>query len=1263
MNPTYRSPLFKSLILSALKIVTLKQTGNGIKSHGLRVLRHPVLLGMLLAFIALNAMAALNAYEPFNYSTGSFGNNTASTATGFTGNWTCGGAGTIVSGLTYSGLTTANNALSSGGSRQFVNFANPLSSGTQWISFLYQASGNMGGNVDGVYFPNGGTGLFFGFGLAPNSGTQGGFGLASMNTVGSSAQGAGNLASSFLGTYGVTYLVVLEIQFNTSGANDTVTVYLNPVAGASSPGVAATYTLTTFDVGTITGVGLNVQGGASISVDEIRVGDTYGDVVGFIPAPSAPTGLAATPGVNSVSLNWNAVSGATGYKVLRGISSGIYTVTNNVTANAYLDNTAVGGTQYFYVVEATNSSGASANSTEVSATPTIDLPSVPSGLTATGTNGAINVSWNVATGAASYNVKRSTSSGTEVTITNVTATSYLDATVVNGTQYFYEVSSTNNAGESANSAEASATPNVPPAAPTSLTATAGTNQVSLSWTASTGAASYNVKRSTLSGAEVTITNVTATSYTDLTAVKFTHYFYVVSAVSGYGEGANSSEASATPLGTYGPTAYESFNYATGTLANNTPSTATGFTGNWTVSGSPSIVAGLTYSNLPTSANAYQHSAAGSQTTENFATPLSSGTKFISFLFKGSGNSGGDSVGVFFKGNNANSLFAGFHVPDGANTTGFGLGTVNSTVLGGATSLGNAVNINNTAIHLIVLEIDFNTSGVNDTVSLWIDPPAGVITPGVAANVVNSTFDVGTISSFGINITGGYNPIIDEVRVGDVYGDVVGFGSGPAPTIPTSVAISVAQGERVSWSAQSTNSYQPQQSSDNNTWTNIGGLLAGNSITSVYETTPQPYYRVLEILPGAPGTNVVANPGFEIPAATSTGAANWNCDPNSAFQSVWVTNSYGTLSPNSGTNMLYLEGSTPATGPVTPPNAYLQSDLFPVSGGLTYDLQFFAANPVKTGGANPQFRITYFDASNGYISDSGFISFASASSTFTAFNLTNTAPINAAHAQILFIQAVGGGNSFDWVTLIDDVTLNATTTFGATNILSATRQLGATFTGTVQTNGVTAGLASGTITFLTNNVGLSMNTVGAGSATSATAILTPPYTVTAIYSGDNTYLGSTNMLTVNHAVAQVALQNLNQAYDGTAKTVTAITTPSGLTVTFTYAGSSIAPTNAGTYQVIGTVVDALYVGSATNNLVVTNGISNMPTNILFSVSGNQLTISWPSDHLGWILQSQTNSLNAGLGANWIDVSGSGTSTQSVINIDLLNESVFFRLRSP
>ena len=1214
----------------------------------------------LVALLSLAPMAnaSLSVYEPFNYTSGAFANNTAATGTGLTGNWTCGAAGTIGTGLTYPGLTVANNALSSGGSRQYVSLATPLSSGTKYISFLYKASGNMGGNIDGVYFPNGNaTCLWFGFGLGPFSGSQGQLGLASMTTAGTGALGVtSSLKQIGLGTYGNTYLVVLKIDFDTSGANDTVTVYTNPVANASAPGIAAAGILTTYDVGTISKVGLNVQGGATISVDEIRVGDTYGDVVGYVPPPAAPTGLTATAGVNAVGLSWNATSGATGYKVLRGTASGVYTVTNAVASNTNYDITVVGGTTYFYVVQATNAAGAGASSAEVSVTPTIALPSAPTGLTATGTNGAVFLNWSSGAGAASYNVKRSTTSGAEVTIANTAATSYTDTGVVNGTTYFYKVSATNNAGESATTSEASATPNLPPAAPTGLSATAGTNQVALSWTASAGALSYNIKRSTTSGSgysTIATTTSPTVSYTDTTAIKFTQYFYVVSAVNGNGEGANSSpEATATALGAYGPNAYEPFNYAVGNLANNTPSTGTGFTGNWTVSASPSIVAGLTYSNLPTTANAYQHAAAGAQTTENLTTSLSSGSKYISFLFKGSGNSGGDSVGVFFKGSNASSLFAGFRVPDAAATTGFGLGTVNSTTLGGASALGSAVNINNTSVHLIVLKIDFNTSGANDTVSLWIDPPAAVITPGVAANVVNGTFDVGTISAFGINITGGYNPVIDEVRVGDLYADVVGYGAAATPTVPTSVAISVAQGEQVRWTAASTNSYQPQKSADNSTWTNFGGFFTGNALSSVYETNPAAFYRVLEYLPGAPGPNVMLNGSFETAANNNIGATNWSGPASSGTANQYVTNQYDVLTPTDGTSMLFMEG-TNGTG------SLVFSDLIPISGGLTYKVVFDVANPVKLNGANPQFQIEFFDSGNGFISNTGFGSLQSVGAGWTTISNNYAAPANAASLHIQFLEAVGGGAH--WVTLVDNVRVSALALLGSTNVLSPTLQLGGTFTATVISNGVaTATQASGTITFLTNNAALSTNTLALGTTTSATALVNPPYTLKAVYSGDATYLASSNTLTVTNVAMVITNQPAGQSVSRgqTASfTVGATGIPAptyqwlfngslvggarGTTLTITNA----ARTNGGNYSVILTNIS----GSVTSSVAALTYLNTAPVATNLSVTrtaGLNLLVSltilatkWSDADgdavtLSGINLVTTNSVNLATNGSWI-----------------------------
>jgi len=66
----------------------------------------------------------------------------------------------------------------------------------------------------------------------------------------------------------------------------------------------------------------------------------------------------------------------------------------------------------------------------------------------------------------------------------------------------------------------------------------------------------------------------------------------------------------------------------------------------------------------------------------------------------------------------------------------------------------------------------------------------------------------------------------------------------------------------------------------------------------------------------------------------------------------------------------------------------------------------------------------------------------------------------------------------------------------------------------------------------------------------------------------------------------------------------------------------------------------------------------PTNITASASGNTLTIAWPADHIGWILQAKTNSLSAG---QWFDLPGSDVVNAVVIPMNIANPSVFYRLR--
>jgi len=109
-------------------------------------------------------------------------------------------------------------------------------------------------------------------------------------------------------------------------------------------------------------------------------------------------------------------------------------------------------------------------------------------------------------------------------------------------------------------------------------------------------------------------------------------------------------------------------------------------------------------------------------------------------------------------------------------------------------------------------------------------------------------------------------------------------------------------------------------------------------------------------------------------------------------------------------------------------------------------------------------------------------------------------------------------------------------------------------------------------------------------------------------------------------------------------------------------SDAAVTNAMTYYY---VVTALSGGESTNSLQAsaTPLPSAAPTNIVMQVDGDQLQLSWPQDHLGWHLQIQTNSLNAGLGTNWVNVPNSTATNQIFIPINPTNGCVFLRMTYP
>jgi hypothetical protein len=106
------------------------------------------------------------------------------------------------------------------------------------------------------------------------------------------------------------------------------------------------------------------------------------------------------------------------------------------------------------------------------------------------------------------------------------------------------------------------TPTAPPV-PAGLNATPGNGQVDLTWSASSGATSYNLKYGTTPGGPYTTVSVNGTSRSVTGLANGTPYYFVVSAVNGTGESVNSSEISSTPVAPQPPAAPTGFNAAPG----------------------------------------------------------------------------------------------------------------------------------------------------------------------------------------------------------------------------------------------------------------------------------------------------------------------------------------------------------------------------------------------------------------------------------------------------------------------------------------------------------------------------------------------------------------------------------------------------------------------------------------------------------------------------------------------------------------------------
>ncbi|WP_341887224.1 dockerin [Variovorax sp. YR752] len=267
-----------------------------------------------------------------------------------------------------------------------------------------------------------------------------------------------------------------------------------------------------------------------------------------------------TAGDSQATIRWAAVAGAASYNIYRSTAPGQRgTKVGSSTTTSYVDSTVQNGTTYYYQVTADNASGEglpSAQSPGSTPAAPVTAPLAPTGLNVSAGDGQVSLNWTAVAGAGSYNVYRSTTAGAQGEKVGTTATTeFIDTSAANGVTYFYVVMASNAAGEGAASMQsAAATPSAPitvPAAPAGVTATDGVAQVSVSWSAVSGATTYKVYRSTTQGVRGTMVGSgSATSFADIAALDGTTYHYVVTASNTVGEGAASAAVSVTPATTW-----------------------------------------------------------------------------------------------------------------------------------------------------------------------------------------------------------------------------------------------------------------------------------------------------------------------------------------------------------------------------------------------------------------------------------------------------------------------------------------------------------------------------------------------------------------------------------------------------------------------------------------------------------------------------------------------------------------------------------------
>ncbi|MCH5317674.1 MAG: fibronectin type III domain-containing protein [Eubacterium sp.] len=260
--------------------------------------------------------------------------------------------------------------------------------------------------------------------------------------------------------------------------------------------------------------------------------DPTGLSLDYVAAPKIS--LAAT--ADSIQINWNAVKGASKYRVFYLNKSGGWTRLAVTSSTSYTYKKVQPGEKYTFTVRCLDKDGETYISSYDPKGQTVTYVEAPKLKSVSNGSKGVNISWGKVKNAEKYRVFYKTGNGKWTKIADTTSTSYTWKEAKSGTNYTFTVRCVNSDGGSYASPYISKGMSLKYiAAPKLSSALSTASGVKITWGKVSGAAKYRVFYKIGNGKWVRLADTASTSYTWKEAKKDTKYVFTVRCISSDGK--------------------------------------------------------------------------------------------------------------------------------------------------------------------------------------------------------------------------------------------------------------------------------------------------------------------------------------------------------------------------------------------------------------------------------------------------------------------------------------------------------------------------------------------------------------------------------------------------------------------------------------------------------------------------------------------------------------------------------------------------------